>query len=293
MIIDCHAHHEPRLLDTERVLAKMGAAGVDRIAMIPAMTDVIGATPERLLKAMRVLMGNALTRPLTELVHRALLTPEGDLRLDGRHIQIYARPDNAGVARLVAAHPSRFLGWIFLNPRNNPTVLDELEEWRHVPGMVGVKVHPHWHDYRTSLLEQLLARCEELGLPLLVHLGFRDRGDFRHMAARHPKLAIICAHAGFPFYRDLWRFAPELPNLYVDLSSPYIDEALARGAVATMGARRCLYGTDSPYGFHDDDGSYDYGQIKGWVERMPASSAEIEGMLGGTFAALIAESAPP
>jgi hypothetical protein len=38
--------------------------------------------------------------------------------------------------------------------------------------------------------------------------------------------------------------------LHVDLSSPYLDEPLARAAVAAMGPERCLYGTDSPYGFH-------------------------------------------
>jgi predicted TIM-barrel fold metal-dependent hydrolase len=229
----------------------------------------------------------AATRQAAELVHRALLTPEGDLRLSGKVFGIYSRPDNDAVARLCQAHPDRFLGWIFLNPRNNPGVLDELERRRSVRGMVGVKLHPHWHDYRTEILSPLLRRVEELHLPILIHLGFRARGDFRAICERFPRLKVISAHAGFPFYKDLWAYRGAYPNLHVDLSSPYVDEKLAREAVLAMGPERCLYGTDSPYGFHEADGSYDYGEIRRWVERMPVSSAAVEGMLGGNFRELL------
>jgi predicted TIM-barrel fold metal-dependent hydrolase len=289
VIIDCHAHFDPRMLDADRVIAKMDAAGVDRIAMIPAMNDPLPETPERLLAVMRRLSGSRAGRVVVEATHRALLTPEGDLRLGGKVTTLYSRPDNEGVARLVASHPGRFLGWIFLNPRNNPSVLDELERWRSARGMIGVKLHPHWHDYRTEILGPLLRRVEELGLPALIHLGFGKRGDFRDICARFPRLTVIAAHAGFPFYRDLWRYRGAHPNLHVDLSSPYIDEALARAAVSAMGPERCLYGTDAPYGFHEGDGSYDYGRIKGWVERMPVSSAARDGILGGNFQAILGE----
>ena len=191
------------------------------------------------------------------------------------------------MARLVAAHPARFLGWIFLNPRNNPRVLDELERWRAVPGMIGVKLHPHWHDYRTEILGPVLRRAEELGLPVLIHLGFRKRGDFRAICREHPRLKVISAHAGFPFYEDLWAYRGAHPNLHVDLSSPYIDEALARAAVQAMGPERCLYGTDAPYGFHEADGSYDYGEIRRWVERMPVSTAVRERIFGGNLRGIV------
>ena len=290
MIIDSHAHFDPRILDAASVVAKMDAAGVDRIVMIPAMNDPLPPTPERLLAVMRRLSASAAGRLVVEATHRTLLTPEGDLRLDGKVVPIYNRPDNEGVARLVAAHPDRFRGWIFLNPRNNPGVLDELERWRAVPGMIGIKLHPHWHDYRTEILGPVLRRAEELGLPALIHLGFRKRGDFRSICREHPRLKVISAHAGFPFYQDLWAYRGAHPNLHVDLSSPYIDERLARAAVQAMGPERCLYGTDAPYGFHEQDGSYDYGEIRRWVERLPVSSAMRDRILGGNFCELAAVS---
>lgn len=286
-VVDCHAHLEPRMLDVPLALAKMDAAGIDRVALIPAMNDPLPHTPERLLSVLRRLMRFRGTRPVAEAVHRSLLTAEGDLRLDGKIFGIYDRPDNESVARICEAHPTRFMGWIFLNPRNNPAVLDELELWRSVPGMIGVKLHPHWHDYRTELLAPLLRRAAELKLPVLIHLGFRKRGDFRALCDAFPTLTVISAHAGFPFYDDLWAYRGAYPNLHVDLSSPYIDERLARAAVAAMGPERCLFGTDAPYGFHESDGSYDYRQIRGWVERMPVSSAERDRMLGERFLELV------
>jgi predicted TIM-barrel fold metal-dependent hydrolase len=283
LIIDSHAHFDPRVLDAAAVLSKMDAAGVDRVALIPAMNDPIPETPRRLLSVARRLSGSSLGRVLVEATHRAMLTRDGDVKLSGRVVRVYARPDNEPVARLVAAHPDRFLGWIFLNPRDNPAVLDELERWRAAPGMIGVKLHPHWHDYRTEILGPVLRRAEELGLPVLIHLGFGKRGDFRAICRQHPRLKVISAHAGFPFYKDLWAYRGEHPNLYVDLSSPYIDEPLARAAVQAMGPERCLYGTDAPYGFHEQDGSYDYGEIRRWVERLPVSAPMRERIFEGNF----------
>ncbi len=287
MVIDMHAHFEPRMLEEATLKSKMRRAGVDKVVLIPCMNDPLPQTPERLLKAARVLARSRVTRPLVEAIHRTTLTPEGDLTLRGKTYGIYDRPDNDTVAELARRHPDDFAFWAFLNPRNNPRVLDELERLRTFPGMVGVKLHPHWHDFRTEIAEPILVRAEELGLPLLVHLGFRARGDFRAICERHPRLTVIAAHAGFPFFDDLWAAGRRTKNLHIDLSSPYLDEAVARAAVRAMGADRCLFGTDAPYGFHEADGSYDYAAIRGWVERMDVSSRDKEAIFEGNARRLL------
>lgn len=287
MIIDSHAHFEPKMLDAPSMIQKLDAAGVDRVALIPTMNDPLPESPERLLALLRKWMRRRYTRELAGAVHRlTLMAGRGDLRLPEGLFRIYQQPDNQPMFDLIAQHPERFLGWIFLNPKHNPAVLDELEKYRGVPGACGVKLHPHWHDYRTELLNPVLSRCEELQLPVLIHLGFGKRGDYRTLAEQFPKLRLIAAHAGFPFYDDMWNFAAE-HNIYVDLSSPYIDEELARDAVRVMGPDRCLYGTDSPYGFHDEKDTYDYMHIRGWVERMPLSAADTDAVLGGNFLRLL------
>ena len=286
-IIDVHAHYEPRMLEAGALLEKLNARAVSRVVLIPSMSEPILESPANLLRVARALARRTWTRPLVEAIHRSTLTPEGNVRISGKTIAIDARPDNAGVAALCAQHPDRVLGWIFLNPRQNPRVLDELEQWRSSPGMIGLKLHPHWHDYRTELLTPLLRRAEELRLPVLIHLGFGARGDYRAICEAFPKLKLVAAHAGFPFFDDLWRAGKDLPNLLVDLSSPYLDEALARDVVRVMGPERCLFGTDAPYGFHEADGSYDYGEILGWVSRLPISESKREQVLFGNAEELL------
>lgn len=274
------------MLGLDGVIEKMDRAGVDRIVFIPTLNDPLPHVPEKLMAVVRAMMKRGITRPLAEIVHRATMR-DSAVVFGGKRYAVYPSPDNATLAEVLRKHPDRFLGWIFLNPAHDLNVLGTLERWRHEPGFIGVKLHPHWHDYRTEILGPLLERCEELGLPVLIHLGFRGRGDFRSMASTYPRLTIIAAHAGFPFYGDLWHYKNAHPNLHVDLSSPYIDEALAREAVSAMGPERCLYGTDAPYGKTEDDGSFDYGAIRDWVHRMPCSSKKRDAILGANFERLI------
>ena len=290
MIIDMHAHLEPRTLGLGSLISKMDQVGIDKVVMIPVLNDPFPETPDFLLSAMRKVMASKKSRSLAEIAHRAHWTPEGNLKFKDKIYQIYHRPDNQTVADAIQQYPNRILGWIFLNPRNNPNVLDELEYWRDKPGMIGVKLHPHWHDYRTEILNPLLKRTEELNLPVLIHLGFRKRGDYRTIAENFPDLNLICAHAGFPFFKDLWNFGRSHRNLYVDLSSPYLNESLAHTTVEALGAHKCLFGTDSPYGFHESDGSYNYQHIYNWITRLPVSSNAKEQIFGGNFCSILEKS---
>lgn len=277
-IVDVHAHFEPRMLDVAAMLVQMDAHGIDRVALIPCMNDPLPETPARLLGVMRRLMRSPC-HPVAGAVAGRYLTNSGDLKLGGRVYEIYPRPDNAAVAQVLAAHPTRFLGWIFLNPRAG-VGLAELDRWRAVPGFVGVKLHPHWHGWPAVDAIPIARRCEELGLPILIHLGFGARGDWRVLADACPRLRLIFAHAGMPHYDRMWGAIRADRRLALDVSSPYLDEALVRDAVAAVGADRVLYGTDAPYGFHAATGGYDYGAIRGWIERLPGPARAVDQILG-------------
>jgi predicted TIM-barrel fold metal-dependent hydrolase len=286
-VIDAHAHLEERMLDVPAMLRRMDASGVDRVVLIPCMNDPLPGTPERLLKVVRGLLCSP-AHVIARVLNAATMTGGGDLRL-GRHIyKIYQRPDNATVAGLLGKHPDRFLGWIFLNPRTGDA-LDELERWRGTKGYVGVKLHPHWHGWATHEALPIARRCEELGWPILIHLGFGDRGAWRVLADACPRLRLVFAHAGMPHFQRIWDHVRDDPRLFVDVSSPYLDEPLVRRAVAAAGPERVLYGTDAPYGFHDQEGGYDYNAIKGWVERLPVRSPGIDRVLGDNVLELLAE----
>ena len=273
------------MLAVPAMLAQMDAKGIARVALIPCMNDPLPETPARLLAVVRRLMRSPC-HPVARVIADATITDGGDLRLGGKVHAIYPRPDNASVAEVVRAHPDRFLGWIFLNPRAG-VGLDELDRWRGVPGMIGVKLHPHWHGWPLVDAIPIARRCEELGLPVLLHLGFGDRGDWRVLTAAAPRLRLIFAHAGIPHYDRIWGAIRADRRLALDVSSPYLDEALVRDAVAAVGPERVLYGTDAPYGFHDPDGGYDYGAIRGWVERLRLPAREIDRVLGGNALTLL------
>jgi len=288
-VIDAHAHLEERVLDVPAMVGKLDAMGVDKVVLIPTMNDPLPETPELLMSVFRGLMCSPL-HSLARALNSLFYTDEGNLKLRGVVYEIYARPDNEPVARAIAADPDRFLGWIFLNPSlRDPDPLDELERWRQVPGFVGVKLHPHWHGYPLRDALPIARRCEQLRMPILVHLGFGDRGRWQELTDACPKLRLLFAHAGMPHFGRMWPAIRDNPNLHVDLSSPYLNERLVRRAVKVVGPHRALYGTDAPYGFHEADHSYDYGHIKGWVHRLPERAGDIDRVLGDNVVALLSE----
>ena len=284
-VIDVHAHLEERMLDVPAMIAQMDARGIDKVALIPTMLDPLPATPELLLAALRKLIMSR-AHPLAKTLNDLTLTRDGDLRLGRKIYKIYARPDNETVARAIALHPDRFLGWIFLNPRAGAG-LDELERWRTTPGFLGVKLHPHWHGWDMEAALPIARRCEELGIAILVHLGFGERGVWKVLADACPRLKIIFAHAGIPHWPRMWNEVRDDPRLWVDVSGPFLDEKLVRTAIAALGPERVMYGTDAPYGFHDASGAYDYGAIKGWVERLPVPAEGVDRVLGGNAFGLL------
>jgi uncharacterized protein len=283
-IIDAHAHLDERMLQLPAMLRQMSERGVDRVVLIPCMNDPLPHTPKALLWTVRRLLCSPF-HDLARRVHQRTMDADGNLRLSGETYRIYSQPDNATVAAALAAHPEHFLGWIFLNPRL-PDHLDELERWRGVRGFVGVKLHSHWHDWDIEAALPIAKRCETLGLPILIHLGFGSRGRWQVLANACPKLRLVFAHAGIPHFQRMWHEIAADPRLFLDVSSPYLDEALVREAVRAVGSQRVLYGTDAPYGFVSDD-EYDYGEILGWVQRLPAPATEIDRMLGDNVLELL------
>jgi uncharacterized protein len=284
-VIDAHAHLERRMLDVPQMIEQLAARAIDRVVLIPAMNDPLPHTPERLLSTLRRIMRSPL-HPVARAINAATITKSGDLKLGGKTFAIYRSPDNATVARAIKEHPERFLGWIFLNPLAGDGP-DDVDRWHEVPGFVGVKLHPHWHGWPIAGAIPIARRCEQLGLPILIHLGFAERGEWRVIADRCPRLRIVFAHCGMPHWDRMWHQIKDDPRLWVDVSSPYLDEDLVRDAVAVLGPERVIYGTDAPYGFHADDGSYDYGAIKGWVERLPLAARGIDRILGDNVAEVL------
>lgn len=284
MIIDAHAHFEPALLDTSNLIKELDQNNISKVALIPALNSPIPDTPETLLSLIRMLMQFKQGRAIAEVIFRLHFTKKGDLRISNKIYEIYPHPNNLIISNLIEQHPDRFLGWFFLNPSQNSIVVDELEYWRHKKGFIGVKLHPQWYHYNVDDAFGLVKRTQELQIPVLIHLGFGKEGDFKALIDHFPKQPFIMAHSGMPYFRELWHFIRDKKQVYVDLSGTYLNKKLVAKTIRFLGAEKCIYGTDSPYGFRKkSENCYDYGKILSWIYSMNLTDSERTAILSQNF----------
>jgi predicted TIM-barrel fold metal-dependent hydrolase len=92
------------------------------------------------------------------------------------------------------------------------------------------------------------------------------------------------AHAGFPLYSDTWEKIKNNKNAYVDLSqTSYLNEYTTKKAVEYLGVKRCLFGTDGPYGVHGEDNLFDYSFLKRRIEGLFPDKGIQRKILGENF----------
>ena len=128
--------------------------------------------------------------------------------------------------KFAKAHPDRVIPYAMIEI-DNPTVLDDV---RKVHGM-GYKglgeffARNEWN-YDDVKYEPLWTLAEELGMPLAPHTGNLSNGMMARLrpaylatiASKHPKLIIVGAHFGNPWYAEAGEAARRNENLYFDLS---------------------------------------------------------------------------
>lgn len=287
MIIDCHYHLNESMLSIEDLLKQMDEAGVDKIALMASMCGPLPHVKETLLKFNRFLLTHSSVRWLGRKVTEHF-TPEGDFSILGSIVKIEQDPDNQPVFDAIESYPDKFLGWIFVNPRGKKDQMQEFNKWKDHPNAIGVKAHPFWHRFAPIELLPVAEQVASMGKPMLLHLGFKDHGDFNALLKAVPDLKLIFAHAAFPYYSKTWKAIKENPNVFVDLSQTlYVDEKITQKVVKFLGADRCLFGTDGPYGSPGSQGEFDLGLIKRRIERLFPDEKVQTKLLGENFQNLI------
>src|SRR5437763_588286 len=205
MIADAHYHLDPRLESVEQLLAQMQVHAIGRVALIAAPCDPlqVGRAGAAFVRFMRRALEGGAPR-LGRILYRSTVRRSGRVSFLSRSAAVYPEPDNDAVERAFSAHPEQFVGWLFLNPRAKSPVEEAERRFRN-PGWIGVKAHPFWHRYPVAALDDVAALCQERDKPMLVHLGAgAGRGDFRRLPKRFPRLKLVYAHAGIPWYGTLW-----------------------------------------------------------------------------------------
>jgi predicted TIM-barrel fold metal-dependent hydrolase len=166
---------------------------------------------------------------------------------------------NELVADIVERAPDRLVGFASVDPNKGELAVRELERAVRELGLKGLKLHPPTQHFVMNERRHypLWGKCQELGVPMLVHTGHNQSGGrlkyadptfVDDVALDFPELRIILAHFGFPWVEQAISVAWIRRNCYLELSgwSPkYIPETVWRYANSLL-QDRVLFGTDWP-----------------------------------------------
>jgi predicted TIM-barrel fold metal-dependent hydrolase len=185
--------------------------------------------------------------------------------------------DEQSVARAVARHPSRVVGFFMLDP-TSPDALARAENALGELRLRAICLFPAMqrfslHDPRVREIVQLASshsgtamfvHCGALSVGVRAKLGLPSRFDvslgnplaLHPLAADFPAVPFIVPHFGAGLFREALLLADLCPNVYLDTSSTNrwmaYHPGLAlpdvfRQALAVAGPNRLLFGTDSSF----------------------------------------------
>lgn len=158
----------------------------------------------------------------------------------------YARA-NAQVARIVARHPDRLIGFAFVHPlRDAGRIMAMVAQAVRAWGFRGIKVHGN----DAMATREVCAAAQALRVPVLVDVVGKPH-VVEMLATEYPGVNFIIPHLGS--FVDDWRaHGPVIdqlvryPNVYADTSGvrrfDYLVEAVKRA-----GAHKLLFGSDGPW----------------------------------------------
>jgi len=285
MIIDCHFHVDETMLSLEKMIEGMDKNDVSKTVLIAPMNETMfeldSAFQHNLQRLFRYLILHA---PQIGLKVYDGLVKDGYFNLYGNSYKIFTKPNNNLVATAINRFPDRFLGWVAVNPTISES-LEEVELYLNKPGFIGVKAHPFMHKYSIKELDPVAVLCESKGIPMIIHLS-SEPNSYKYLPENYPNLKLIYAHAGLPFWKKLWKYIKDQPNVFVDISSDYLNPTIVKQTVESLGYRKVLYGCDGPYGMKKKN-EYDYSAKKNWIDSLRISDNEKEFILGKNFLSLI------
>jgi uncharacterized protein len=163
-------------------------------------------------------------------------------------------PANDLVAEAVAGEP-RLTGLARVDPNLGAEALSELERAVQALGLHGLFLHPWEENFRinASLVDPLLQRCADFGLPVLIAAGYpwvSEAAQIGDLARRFPSVEIVMTHGGQINISGLGQadalfVLRTYPNVSIETSGVYRQDFL-EDVVAELGAARVLFGSNSP-----------------------------------------------
>jgi uncharacterized protein len=198
---------------------------------------------------------------------------------------------NAEVDELLKRFPTRFLGYITVNPHPPGAALKELARWEHFHQPPLIKLHPALHHYPVTgeHYRPIWDYAHQTDAVVLVHTWDSDPNCgplmFPDIARAFPNARILLGHSGVTWrgYHQAMEAAKQAPNLFLDLSGSQHHRLILEHAVERVGAERILFGSDLPY--------LEASMTLAWVLAARIPDAAKEQILRSNFLRLIGETA--
>ena len=154
---------------------------------------------------------------------------------------------NAQVARIIASHPGRLIGFAFVHPvRDAGRIFSMVERAVKRWNFRGIKVH----GFEAMPTREVCETAKAFRLPLLVDVGGQTQ-VIDMFAPEYPEVNFIIPHLGS--FGDDWRAHQRLIDQLVRLPNVYADTSGVRRfdyvvqAVRRAGAHKILFGSDGPW----------------------------------------------
>lgn len=196
------------------------------------------------------------------LVHEDLQNPKELLEKMGKvgigKCVIYCKYgnfyDNRYTAFVVNNYPDRFIGFAYINPKED-YALEKLEESINNLGLRGIVLNPKDDEYSLgigghSLLDPIFSYCSKKNIPIIVY----GQGDsvftlpyqFEEVASSYPKLILIMTDLGmFGGYGDAQEVLRRNHNLFATTGTTTSSEINIALKIAR--SDKILLGTNTPY----------------------------------------------
>ena len=259
-IIDCHSHFDPEIKTVESILESMKMNNISRVALMSKVThEPLYIKSLTLMSIQRNLLQHNFSRNILKTLDNSFHKADGDwnpwyrkLMGKSKKYKILLIPDNNTIFNVVNKYPSKFYGWLFLNPIAQDCEAEYLKYSKN-KNLCGLKVHPFWHRYDILKIKPIISIARKNKLPIMIHLGFDNDKNIIDLIYSNSDINFILSHCAFPYYLNLLKKIKNFNNLFVDLSSHHVDKKIIRNTINLIGSDRCLFGVDDPYGGENMD----------------------------------------
>ena len=166
--------------------------------------------------------------------------------------------DNEYVAQF-CSESSRLIPFASINPYTSSGPAQELERWVTDHGFRGLKLYPTYQQFypNESRLYPLYAKAQELGIPVMLHVGssvftgsrlkYGDPIYLDDVAVDFPGLRLVQSHSGRPFwYEKAFALARLHQNIFMEVAGLPPQKLLTYFPELERLADKVIFGSDWP-----------------------------------------------